>query len=250
MSDLFDLHAHLDFDPEPAEAARTAGACGLRVFSATVEPGAYELACAALAACENVRVGLGLHPWWAREGAAGDKQRAAFARLAPGARFIGEVGLDLGRAHGHTAQAQRAAFTQVAASCADGGHVLTIHAVRAAGEAMDVLERAGAARDNACILHWFSGTSDELQRALGLGFFCSINPRMLQTRRGRAYARTIPENRLLLETDAPDQGAPYDAPARAAQLAAMLDELAALRAIPREVLAARMAQTSAKLLGL
>ena len=36
-----------------------------------------------------------------------------------------------------------------------GGKVLSIHAVKAAGEALDVLERAGALAGNACIFHWF-----------------------------------------------------------------------------------------------
>ncbi|MFQ9751750.1 MAG: TatD family hydrolase [Collinsella aerofaciens] len=53
------------------------------------------------------------------------------------------------------------------------------------------------------MFHWFSGTSDELVRARHAGSFFSINERMLATKRGREYARQIPLNRLLLETDAP-----------------------------------------------
>ena len=249
---LFDMHCHLDFDPDPAAAAQAASRVGLGGLSATVQPSDYARAHAALAPfASGVRAGLGLHPWWVdADAAAREAQLAAFERLAANVRFVGEVGLDFGRAHVQTAEAQRAAFERVAASCADGGRVLTIHAVRAAGEVVDALERAGAARNNACILHWFSGTSDELQRALQLGFYCSINPRMPQTRRGRAYARAIPASRLLLETDAPDQGASYDAPARAAQLSAMIGELAALRGDDARELAATVAATSRRLLGI
>ena len=245
---LFDMHCHLDFDPDPAAAARAAAGCGLGVFSATVEPRTYEAAAAALAPFGNVRVGLGLHPWWVVGGAAGEDQLAAFERLAPRARFIGEVGLDFGRACGDTAQDQLAAFDRIAAACSGGGRVITIHAVRAAGTVMDVLERRGAAAGNACVLHWFSGTSDELHRAVELGFYFSIDPRMLEGRRGRAYARAIPEGRLLLETDAPEEGASYDAPARAAQLAGMLDALAELRGASRDALAEAVAGTSRGLL--
>ena len=120
--------------------------------------------------------------------------------------------------------------------------MLSIHAVKAAGEALDVLERAGALVGNACIFHWFSGTSDELQRAVRAGCFFSINPRMLASKRGRAYAQAVPAERLLLETDAPSQpGERYDAPA------AMLEALADLRRTPRDDLAARIARTSRQL---
>ncbi|WP_459612517.1 TatD family hydrolase [Corynebacterium urogenitale] len=36
-----------------------------------------------------------------------------------------------------------------------------------------------------------------------LGGYVSVNPRMLETKRGRAYAKQVPSDRLLLETDLP-----------------------------------------------
>ena len=87
------------------------------------------------------------------------------------------------------------------------GRVLSIHAVRAAGATLDILESSGLLKNDpnspTIIFHWFSGTSDELVRARHAGSFFSINERMLATKRGREYARQIPLNRLLLETDAP-----------------------------------------------
>ena len=45
--------------------------------------------------------------------------------------------------------------------------------------------------------------SDELVRARNAGCYFSVNERMLATKRGREYARQIPLDRQLLETDAP-----------------------------------------------
>ena len=195
-SALFDLHCHLDFDPDVRVAAQELAELDMGAFSTTVTPEGYEWACELLEPFGNVRV----------------------------------------------------AFERVARACASGGKVLSIHAVKAAGEALDVLERAGALAGNACIFHWFSGTSDELQRAVRAGCFFSINPRMLASKRGRAYAQAVPAERLLLETDAPSQpGERYDAPAEAARLAAMLEALADLRRTPRDDLAARIARTSRQL---
>ena len=81
--------------------------------------------------------------------------------------------------------------------------MLSIHSVRAADLALGALERMGALASCNCIFHWFSGTSDELHRAVKAGCWFSINEMMLRTRRGREYARQLPANRLLLETDLP-----------------------------------------------
>lgn len=247
-SALFDLHCHLDFDPDTRAAAQVLAELGMGAFSTTVTPEGYERARELLEPFGNVRVGLGLHPWWIADGRLGPQDVALFERLAKDERFIGEVGLDFGRDRTATRDVQVAAFERVARACAGGGKVLSIHAVKAAGEALDVLERAGALVGNACIFHWFSGTSDELQRAVRAGCFFSINPRMLASKRGRAYAQAVPAERLLLETDAPSQaGERYDAPAEAARLAAMLEALADLRRTPRDDLAARIARTSRQL---
>ena len=87
------------------------------------------------------------------------------------------------------------------------GRVISIHAVRSAGAVLDVLESHRLLIPNpdspVIIFHWFSGTSDELVRARNAGCYFSVNECMLATKRGREYARQIPLDRLLLETDAP-----------------------------------------------
>ena len=111
-----------------------------------------------------------------------------------------------------------------------------------------VLVRAGALSSNACFFHWFSGTSDELTRVIRSGCFVSVNPRMLETKRGRAYAQAIPEDRLLLETDMPPEGEPYDPATELARLERLIADLAGFRRADPPALAARIADTSARLL--
>ena len=81
------------------------------------------------------------------------------------------------------------------------GRVISIHAVRSAGTVLDVLESYGLLTPSPN--SWFSGTSNEFGRARNAGCYFSVNERMLATKRGREYARQIPLDRLLLETDAP-----------------------------------------------
>ncbi len=120
-SALFDLHCHLDFDPDTRAAAQVLAELCIGAFSTTVTPEGYERARELLEPFGNVRVGLGLHPWWIADGRLGPQDVALFERLAKDERFIGEVGLDFGRDRAETRDAQVAAFERVARACAGGG---------------------------------------------------------------------------------------------------------------------------------
>ena len=113
-SALFDLHCHLDFDPDVRVAAQELAELDMGAFSTTVTPEGYEWACELLEPFGNVRVGLGLHPWWIADGRLGSQDVALFERLAKDERFIGEVGLDFGRDRAATRDMQVAAFERVA----------------------------------------------------------------------------------------------------------------------------------------
>lgn len=204
---LADMHCHLDFSSDMAALARLAQAHGVAAFSNTVTPEGYLAASKALAGFPNVRVGVGLHPWWMADGRCGAEQVELACQLIQKTRFVGEVGLDFAPRREGTFETQFDAFERIIdACCAQGGKVISIHAVRSATAVLDVLERHNATHNNACILHWFSGSSQELARARELGCHFSVNPNMLATKRGRVYVRQIPPERLLLETDLPDEG--------------------------------------------
>ncbi|HIS40184.1 MAG TPA: TatD family hydrolase [Candidatus Aphodovivens avistercoris] len=257
---LCDLHVHLGFAANAARLARDLAASGTGALCATVEPDEFLRLQRILPDLEEVRLGVGLHPWWIADGRCGEADVAACERLAAQARFIAEVGLDFGRRHGTARDAQLDAFGRICAVAGRaGGKVLSIHAVNAAAEALDVLERAGcvgaASGDGrgavapapcACILHWYSGPSDQLQRAIARGCFFSVGERMLATRRGRAYARAIPANRLVLETDLPE--APCNAYDAALIRASLARALAALEEVRDESMGAAVIRNSRMLL--
>lgn len=228
---LADMHCHLDFSSDMAALAQLAQVHSVAAFSNTVTPEGYLAASKALASFPNVRTGIGLHPWWVADGRCGAEQVELACELIQETRFVGEVGLDFAPRREGTFETQLDAFERVIdACCAQGGKVISIHAVRSATAVLDVLERHQATRSNACILHWFSGSSQELTRARELGCHFSVNPAMLATKRGRAYVQQIPPARLLLETDLPDEetDAAQAGPAWIAQLkhaAQMLGEI-------------------------
>ena len=228
---LADMHCHLDFSSDAATLARLAQAHGVAAFSNTVTPEGYLAASKALAGFPNVRTGVGLHPWWVADGRCGAEQVELACELARTSQFVGEVGLDFAPRREGTFETQLDAFERIVdACCTQDVKVISIHAVRSATAVLDVLERHRATHNNACILHWFSGSSQELAHARELGCHFSVNPNMLATKRGRAYVQQIPPARLLLETDLPEEGedAAQAGPAWISQLehaVQMLDEI-------------------------
>lgn len=232
--EFFDAHAHMSFAPDVTPFAswlteRFAGA-----FSTTVSPDDYQFAQQALASFPKIKVGVGAHPWWVAQGKISDEDKALLPDLVANARYIGEVGLDFGKnglaksvfaTDDQTKQAQievlRTIFAAVKKSSvpstvegtegaeeageAKGERAFSFHAVRGADVIMDMLEEYELLAGNTIIFHWFSGSSAQLKRARDLGCFFSVNAFMLSTKRGREYAKAIPLDRLLIETDLPEE---------------------------------------------
>lgn len=207
---LFDVHCHLDLMAHPDAVADEATALGLVLFDCGVDP--HDFARAKKRACSrsNIFAGIGLHPWWLADGRCGNAEINLLCEVAAQERLIGEVGLDFSARFAGSEPLQVQAFDRLCDALVQhplAGRVISIHAVRSAGTVLDALESYGlltpSPNSPAIIFHWFSGTSDELFRARNAGCYFSVNERMLATKRGCEYARQIPLDRLLLETDAP-----------------------------------------------
>lgn len=262
---LFDAHCHLDFMSNAEEVARDAETAGLAMLATTVDPLGYLRLSALMDARENVRVAVGLHPWWVADGRCGEESVSLAERIAEREPLVGEVGIDLSPRHvpegSRTAQEEafgricRASATRLRQPQRDfpqgeqpSSAVLSIHSVRAATQTLDILEETGCLDRCRPVFHWFSGTGDELARAVRAGCWFSVNESMLSTRRGREYARQVPEDRLLTETDLPpEQGTPFSAERIAASLERTLGLLAKIRGCPKGGLAAKVVENAREL---
>jgi len=68
---------------------------------------------------------------------------------------------------------------------------------------MDLIEQEVPPDRAKFVFHWFSGSHVEAKRAVSLGCYFSVNGQMLQSDRGQALVSSLPEERLLTETDGP-----------------------------------------------
>lgn len=81
--------------------------------------------------------------------------------------------------------------------------VVSIHSLKSASTIIEILEEYKTQKNNKYIFHWFTGSMSQLKKAIELGGYFSINPRMLKTKSGLEVINTVPIERMLLETDAP-----------------------------------------------
>lgn len=178
----------------------------MRFACMTCSPSAFTHAQARFADNPAIQVACGLHPRWIANRSCGPDEVGQLCALIAHVPIIGEIGLDFLPAYEASREDQLAAFDRIIRCCSQaGGKVLSIHALRSADCVLDTLERYRATENCQCVLHWFSGSSDQLHRAIKTGCWFSVNRRMLSTKKGREYARIIPEKRLLLESDLPSQ---------------------------------------------
>ena len=148
---------------------------------------------------KRIRVAVGLHPELVAERHA---EVDLACSLIPKVKYVGQIGIDGSPQHLASLGLQQEVFRTLLKACArSGGRVLSIHSRLAATPVLDEIERQQGA--GFAILHWFSGSLAELERAVSLGCWFSVGPAMLASRKGRSLLASMPRDRILTETDGP-----------------------------------------------
>lgn len=117
---------------------------------------------------------------------------------------IGETGLDYFRLEGGGQAAQQESFRQHIAAARHTRKPLIIHTREAAADTLRILREEGAAEVGG-VLHCFTESEAVARAALDLNFYISFSGIVTfkSAESLREVARFVPEDRLLIETDAP-----------------------------------------------
>ena len=219
--DYFDAHVHLDLMSTADAVARSASSHNFGFFSCGVSPTDFFNSTKTLTGRANqptapgIRIGIGAHPWWIADGRVSNADIEMMLDTISDVRFIGEIGLDFSSRFNDTEAQKRQlqAFKSICLKVAqtpasDAPKILSIHAVKSVDAVLDVLEETKALNRCRAILHWFSGSSDQLHRAILAGCWFSVGEKSLKTGKGREYAKVYPKDRLLTETDLPSSAHP------------------------------------------
>lgn len=195
------MHCHVDLMQSMEEFSKEALEERINLLAMTTTPKAYDIEKKKLSVFSNVQVALGLHPQLVFNRA---QELAIVEKYIKTTKFVGEIGLDFNKQFYHSKELQINVFSQIIEWCQRSPmKVISIHSVRSDKDVLDILEKYDSTKHNKCILHWYSGTLKQLDRAIELGCFFSVNEYMLNSANGRSIVQKIPIDRLLLESDAP-----------------------------------------------
>jgi TatD DNase family protein len=209
---LWDAHNHLQDErlqaaPDPWIALRQEGIRGMVVNGSSEAdwPAVVKLA----HTHPEVLPSFGYHPWYVRDRTPRWLQTlTALLDATPSA--IGEIGLDRW-IEGHDLADQEAVFVAQLRLAAKRGLPVSIHCLKAWGRLLEVLEREPRP---ACgwVLHSYGGPAEMIPALARLGAYFSLPGYFAHPRkqRQRATFLQVPPDRLLIETDAPDQLLPDD----------------------------------------
>jgi TatD DNase family protein len=233
LAALIDFHCHLDLYPDHAHQIDDCERAGLYTLAVTTTPKAWQRNHELAMQTKYVRAALGLHPQLVAERAA---ELSLWDNLLPQARYIGEVGLDASPRYFRSLRLQQEVFDHILASTAKaGGKALSVHSVRAATRVLDSIEKHfPKGVEGRIVLHWFTGSLSEAKRALDLGCLFSVNRAMLRKENHLKMVATLPNDRLLTETDGPFTEDSSNALGRSAEIAETISLLSEKRGMSQQ----------------
>lgn len=256
---LVDTHVHLNFETftsdleTVAQNWRSAGV--VRLVHSCVEPAEFDSIRALADRFPELSFAVGLHPLdvekWTPTSA---EQIQTMAQSDRRVVAIGEMGLDFFKADNQTLQEEVfLAQLQIAYQL---NLPVIIHCRDAAPRMAELLQafwkQQGAVRG---VMHCWSGTPEETQWFLDLGFYISFSGIVTfkNATQVQASAQKVPSDRILIETDCPflspvpKRGERRNQPAYVQYVA---EQVAKLRSVPLEVLADQTTQNACRLFGL
>ncbi len=241
---LVDSHVHLDHEQFRQDLDALIGRAhqqGIhRMLTIGTGDGPPKLDCAVELAARYVGVfaTVGVHPHEASKANAGTFDEMRKLLREPSVLALGEIGLDY-HYDFSPREAQREVFVVQLRLAREAGKPIIIHTREAWPDTVEILRREWSGPG---IMHCFTGDEQQARQALDFGFHLSFGGVLTfnKAETVRQSAAIVPDDRLLVETDAPYL-APVPHRGKRNEPAFMMEtvrKLAALRGVTPEVLAA------------
>jgi TatD DNase family protein len=205
---FYDAHNHLQDDRFDGRQAELLAACVRSNVKRMVVNGACENDWPQVLALARdnpvVLPSFGYHPWYLPEATAEWRQNLE-KHLAAVPSAVGEIGLDRWKPN-LSYDRQEEFFTTQLRLAAERNRPVSIHCLQAWGRMHDLL-REHPRPVCGLVLHSFGGPPEMIPAFTKLGAYFSFPGYFLHERKARQREtfRSVPADRLLIETDAPDQ---------------------------------------------
>jgi TatD DNase family protein len=207
---MFDAHCHLEserFDQDRNAVLGRGRAIGIKGWLvAGIGPDGWNRQ-AALNGIPDVHVAFGIHPLVAAELSELQLQNALVLLTKRHGIGLGEMGLDTrSRLGKETLPRQLAAFRAQLALAREVNLPIILHVVGSHGLALQTLAKDGVPTAGG-MLHSYSGSPEMVSQYEALGLYISFSGSISRpkARRPVMSAAAVSDDRLLVETDCPDQ---------------------------------------------
>ncbi|MGH7138124.1 MAG: TatD family hydrolase [Pirellulales bacterium] len=206
--ELFDTHAHLDqpeFDDDRAEVLERAKQAGVETMLAVGITAASSAACVELAAKHvGVFAAAGIQPNYCAQAEQGDWQRVLELVERPRVVALGETGLD--RYWDYSPfDVQQDYFDRHLRLSQSRGLPFIVHTRDSDAEVLAMLREARQRGPLSGVMHSFTGGTETATECVELGLYISFAG-MVTFKKSvelRAVAKSVPDDRILIETDSP-----------------------------------------------
>ncbi len=205
---LFDSHAHIDdisFNGDFTQTMERADAAGVKaVMVVGINLKTVQKALKLVEKHANLFTSVGVHPHDANT--CTEEVMSSLKTLArhEKVKAWGETGLDFNRMHSPVDVQEKWFISQIEA--ADETHLpMIFHERDSRGRLLEILKSMDNKKRQG-VIHCFSGTREEMFQYLDLGYHIGITGIVTLQKRGqylRELVPHIPQDRLLIETDAP-----------------------------------------------
>ncbi len=206
---LVDTHIHLqDFDIPAEEVVGLLQQNGIDkcVCISATEDDWEKVGALAQKFPQTVIPAFAIHPWYAQSAKSGWRNRLEQKLKDFPQALIGECGLDLLK--GAEISLQQKVFEEHIALAKQYHRPLLLHMVKA----WNLLNNYWNELPQPFVFHSFNGSAELLRQIIKYGGHIALNAKILQTKHAKEVIKNAPENRLLLETDAPYQSKISDLP--------------------------------------
>lgn len=205
---LFDSHCHLDDKiyekdfKDVLSRADTAGVSGIMIVG--VDKKSSERAVTLAESKPGLYASVGFHPHDAKECSKEALEFLIKLAESPKVKAWGEIGLDFNRMYSPREDQERWFIRQLEAAEKLNLPII-FHERESNGRLLEILKKHFKPGRKG-VIHCFSGSEPELNQYLALGLYIGITGILTIKSRGaklRNLAPLIPEDRILIETDAP-----------------------------------------------
>ncbi|MFS0752614.1 TatD family hydrolase [Oceanobacillus sp. 1P07AA] len=197
MNNLSDFHIHIDYFKNYNQIFHSFNKNKIYALFVTNLPEIFQQCRKEFPDSKYVKLALGYNPQLANKY---KFNQSLFDDLLPFTKYVGEVGLDYSKEFLASKNDQQVAFEYICFQSAKLNRIMSIHSRKAESDVLSILINNNV---KFAVLHWYSGNKRILQKAVNQGYYFSVNYSMLSTQKGFDIIRSIPLDRLLIETDAP-----------------------------------------------